>query len=395
MALNDVTFIKGKGGLGRPLAGEDHYSGMVFYCASLPSGFTTTARIKQFFSLQDAVDAGIAKGSSNFGVMYYHIAEFFRINPKGVLFFGIFAVPSGAYDFAEVSNVQNFSEGKCRQIGVFVTGTAFATSQVDSLQTQATNLTTLHKPCNIIYCPDITTGGGFASIGSLPDLSALTNPSVSVVVGEDGGNDGATLRASTTKTVGILGATLGAVSSASVNECIAWVDKFNLSSGELDVLAFGNGQLYKDVTATNDNAISTLNDKNYLFLKKHVDIAGSYFNDSWTAVARTSDYGTIENGRTIDKAIRNVRKNVLPALASPLTINEDGTLSEDTIGFFDSLASRPLEQMEKDGELSASDIIINPAQNVVSTSKLVIAGKLIPRGVARQIEFNIGFTTKL
>ena len=34
MALNDIIFVKGQGGLGRPLTGEDHISGLLFYTAN-------------------------------------------------------------------------------------------------------------------------------------------------------------------------------------------------------------------------------------------------------------------------------------------------------------------------------------------------------------------------
>jgi hypothetical protein len=46
---NDVIFNKGQGGLGRPLAGTDYISGLLFYTAALPSGFTATNRIKTVF----------------------------------------------------------------------------------------------------------------------------------------------------------------------------------------------------------------------------------------------------------------------------------------------------------------------------------------------------------
>lgn len=62
MALNNITFVKGKGGLGRPLAGKDYISGLVFYTANgnLPSGFSTTERIKQVFSVEGVEDLGIS-----------------------------------------------------------------------------------------------------------------------------------------------------------------------------------------------------------------------------------------------------------------------------------------------------------------------------------------------
>ena len=59
MSLNNITFNLGQGGLGRPLAGEDYISGLLFYSATLPSGFSSSDRVKQFFSVADAEAKGI------------------------------------------------------------------------------------------------------------------------------------------------------------------------------------------------------------------------------------------------------------------------------------------------------------------------------------------------
>ena len=61
MAMNNISFVKGKGGLGRPLAGKDYISGLLFYTNTLPSGFSATNRIQQIFSVADAVALGIGK----------------------------------------------------------------------------------------------------------------------------------------------------------------------------------------------------------------------------------------------------------------------------------------------------------------------------------------------
>jgi len=67
MALNDIKFNKGQGGLGRPLAGQDYVSGIIFYTqdGNLPSGFTTTDRIKEVFSIADAENLGILNDYSD------------------------------------------------------------------------------------------------------------------------------------------------------------------------------------------------------------------------------------------------------------------------------------------------------------------------------------------
>jgi len=66
MALPDITFIRQEGGLGRPLPGEDHISGMLFYTAgSLPSGFSSSDRIKKIFSVPEAEALGIVDDHSD------------------------------------------------------------------------------------------------------------------------------------------------------------------------------------------------------------------------------------------------------------------------------------------------------------------------------------------
>jgi len=55
----DITFIKGTGASKRVAAGQDFISGLIFYTASLPSGFTTINNIKALYSIIDAENAGI------------------------------------------------------------------------------------------------------------------------------------------------------------------------------------------------------------------------------------------------------------------------------------------------------------------------------------------------
>ena len=62
MALNKISFTRGTAGLGRPLPGKDHYSGMLFYSNTLPSGFSSNDRIKKIYSVADAETLGITDG---------------------------------------------------------------------------------------------------------------------------------------------------------------------------------------------------------------------------------------------------------------------------------------------------------------------------------------------
>lgn len=499
---NDVVFIKGQGGLGRPLAGEDHISGLLFYSdATLPTGFTSNDRIKQVFSVADAEALGITDahlgetaatgtvtitgvgangdtlkievntidgavdlgtytkvntdttvtnvadaievivnaGTSTHGytcsnvagvitfvapsgmgvgangdtftvtivgtmtatnaafsggvcsdidILHYHISEYFRVQPKGNLYVGIYAL-SGVSTFSAITTMQDFALGKIRQIGIYQKSTNFATSQLATIQGVLDTNYTNHKPLEAIYQPNFS---AVSDITTLNDLRTLDAENVSVCFGQDGANTGYTLWLATNKSIGCLGTTLGAVSLAKVNEDIAWVGKFNMASEEFDTLAFANGDVYTSISDGNRDNVDA---KGYVFLKKHIGISGSYFSDSHTAIPLTSDYAYIENNRTIHKAIRGLRTFLLPQLASPVLVNEDGTLTEDVIAYYETLCARALDVMRRDSEISAYSVTIDPTQDILSTSTLEVTVKIVPVGVARQIEVNVGFAVSI
>jgi hypothetical protein len=513
---NDVIFNKGQGGLGRPLAGTDYVSGMLFYSASLPSGFGASDRIKTIYSIEEAVALGITNTSigetkstatflvtnkgaigdthkltcavidsvnptasksalgtitlanytqvtadvvsvstaadrlaaeinlgtpthgftalastatvtitaaagqgvflnsgtpyvstvvgtlagtltqnvvagvaSDVDVMYYHISEFFRIQPKGKLFVGIYAT-ADATTFANVTVMQNYALGEIKQMGIYQKTTAFATSQTTTLQAILTALETNHKPISaVFYQSDFS---AVTDLTTLANLKLLSNKNVTVCLGQDGDNNGFKLWKANNKSIGCMGTDLGAHALAKVNESTRWIAKFNMAATEFDALAFANGTAYTSVT---DGLIANIDSFGYHFIKKEIGINGSYFNRPHTCIALTSDYTFVYNNRVIDKAIRGLRASLLPSLASPLVVNADGTLSEDLIGFFNSLCDRALEVMQRDAELSTFLVTIDPSQDVLTDNELTIAVKLVPVGVADTITVNIGFALSI
>lgn len=510
MGLNNVTFVLGQGGLGRPLPGEDYISGMIFFAADnkLPSGWTTTARQKQLFSIEDAEAAGILNnysdgtsatgsiavtavgangdtatiavvtptGTLTFGtytkvtadssvtlvgaaiaaiinadtithgfsavnaagtvtitapkkygiylntgtkliltlsagatlaatvtqftggaaslqaVWHYHISEFFRVQPQGYLWVGFYAVP-GAYTFtSEINALQNAAAGKIRQLMVYKDGAAFASADVTALNTAVVAQFTAHKPLVAVYAADIS---AVTDISTLADLSLLSANNVITAIGQDGAAQGNFLYGAYGKSITNGGALLGAIALAKVNESVSWVQKFNMSDGtELDVPAFANGVKLTDSTIS-DNLLGSLQNKAYNFLRTFVGVNGSFNNESRTGISITSDYAYVENNRTIQKAVRNVYAYMVQQLGAPITLNADGTLTDMSIGYFESEADIPLDDMVRDAEISNKKVIIDSTQNVLSTGKLIISIQLQPVGVARNIQINIGFTVSI
>lgn len=512
--MNNITIVKGQGGLGRALPGEDYISGMLFFATSLPSGFSSTDRIKKVFSIGDAEALGInhsttvgpyksfsdetkatgtyqvttagtdgdtvelkwqeplanvslgvytkvtadstatlvataIKNLINLGtathgytatsstdtvtitarpglgvfansgspltkvivgathagtigqpsggvasllaIYHYHIDQYFRIQPKGVLYVGFYAAD---YTFAPIQTIQNFASGTIRQFGVYVNTTTHVQAHVTAIQTICDTLAGLHKPVsNVILGPDVSA----TTIAALATLASLDSESVSVCIAQDGAATssgvGYELFKAYAKSITAMGACLGAVSLAAVHEDIAWVSKFNMSDGtEFDTLAFATGEVFSTAAAS---ALTTLDTQRYIYLGKIVGVVGSYWNDSNTATLASSDYAYIENNRTIDKAIRGTYSSLIGDMNSPLVLNADGTLQDTTVAYFEGKAGVNTEQMLRDGELSAYKWTVDPAQNVLSTGKVIVSGQLVPVGVARQIQINIGFTPSI
>ncbi len=392
MPLPGIIINKQAGGLGRPLAGEDHITGLLFYNDTLPTGFSASDRIKAFFSLAEAEAAGIVEGDADHGVEWYHISEFFRLAPKGVLYVGYYALTAQAYDFAEIPLIQQFAEGKIRQFGIYAAGIAgVATAKADELQTQMAALYAAHTPAVAILATDIS---GVSDLSTLADLRSGTSAYyVSVLIGQDGGAAGKALYDGGSVSISALGAFLGTLSSAQVHENVGWAKKFKPSAGELDVAAFGNGDLVKDTALSLQD---TLNDRGYIFLRKIQGLAGSFWNDAHCVVALTSDFAYIPASRTIDKAIRLCRAALLPEVNGPVTVDADtGQLSNEFVEYLKALSDGAINQMAQDGELSGYQTLINPEQNVLSTSNIDVTLELVPKGTARKITVNVGFKTQL
>jgi hypothetical protein len=324
---------------------------------------------------------------SLFSVYYYHVSEFFRMNPQGVLWIGIYAYDS---TFAAVKTIQNAAAGAIRQMMVYQTGTVFAGAQVTAIQAVCDTLYAEDQPLVVVYNPDITS---FSTVAALNiNLNTLDSEMVSVNIGMDLTGEGNFNYQTVGGAVNSGGTELGCLSKALVSENIAWTGQFNVASGnEFDKVQFANGVAY---IGTSTSALNTLNTYKYNFLKKFgEDYGGSYFNLDLTSTASTSDFARIRNNRTMQKATRQLRIAMLPYLNSPIEINEDGTLTQDVIEQFKAVCERTLDQMKSAGEISQRQVTIDSSQDILSTNTLEITVAIIPVGSAETISVNIGFTT--
>lgn len=391
--MQKLTITRTNGNIVRSLSGEDHISGLVFYSATLPTadegekGFSTTERIQAISSIVRAEKLGItAKAESwEMRVLHYLLESTYNMNPGISLYVGIFKPASGANAFSEIKQIQNYSGGKVRQVGVWNGAVELSDTVVNALQSVRTTLEAQNKPLIILYAPKVT------DVTSLPtDLAKIGRNGVSVIIGQDGAGVAADLYADAGNTakasVSALGDLLGAVSRAKVHESIAWVESFPTN---ISVPAFGDGKKYRDL---DEAVIETLDSSRYIFLRTYDGLAGSFFNDNHNLDVPTSDYAYINDVRTMDKAVRGVRTNVLPKLGRPMKVDaETGKIERTTVEHLITTGNKPLEEMEKAGELSGYKFDIDPDQNILATSRVRGVIKNVAVGVMRNLDLEIGY----
>lgn len=393
-----LSINRQNGNVPKSLPGEDHITGLVIYMAAadIPTSFKTE-RVQPLSDIDAAEAAGIvdyttaADGTQTAApwavrVLHYHLSELYRINPAVSLYVGIFEKPQGDnMTFAEIKTVQNFADGRIRQIGVWCGDRVPSEDDLTAIQGQAATLEAQGAELSVVYAPKVANVKQIST-----SLAGGGKCRVSVVIGQAGSGTGAELykdKANAGKaSVSGLGVVLGLISKAKVHQCIAWVKEFPTG---ISLPAFGDGTLLRDM----DKAlVEQLDTARYLFFVTQQGQSGSYMNDSHTMDSAISDYASIESVRTMDKGARGVRAYLIPELGGNVYVDADtGKLASYTVAHLETVAGHALEDMEKAGELSGYKAEIDPDQDVAASSTVDIVLKKVAVPVMRHVRIKIGF----
>lgn len=396
--MQNLTITRTNGNVVRALPGEDHISGLVFYSATLPeaeegvAGFTNTERIHAISQIEVAEKYGITADAPAWEtkVLHYILDSIFNMNPGVSLYVGIFKPATSTPAFSEIKQIQNYADGRLRQVGVWNGSMELSETILNSLQSVRTTLEQQNKPLSILYAPKV------ADVTKLPsDIAKAGRNGVSVIIGQDGAGVAAELyedeaNKTAKASLSALGDLLGAVSKASVHQSVAWVEQFPTN---IALAAFGDGTKYRDLDTA---VVESLDSSRYIFLRTYDGIAGAYFNDNHTLDAATSDYAYISDVRTMDKAVRGVRSYLLPKLGRPMKVNAStGQLDRTAVEHLITTGNLALTEMEKAGELSGYKFDIDPDQNILSTSRVRGVIKNVAVGVMRNLDLEIGYATSV
>ena len=367
-------------------------------------------------SMDDLKELGITAYSGDtekdllFGIPYYHINHFFGLQGSTGRLFIMFA--DCGIDWNAIEQMQRAAHGMINQLGIWTEQSlwkqtdpeaeTYSIDLVTDLQSKAASLADENAPLSILLCANsavIATDEESVKkveLGKIPTC-VINARFVSVLLGQglDADVSAMQLANQNLTPIGNIGAALGCIASASVQESFAWVNKFNLIGYFPDIeMGFGDVTLNSESKLTSTLKYSSLNkiqlddldDKGYIFLCKYSGLeSGVFFSKDQTC--SNGDYRTVARNRTIHKSRRAVRNALLPYVNSPLKVDPStGYLSSAKITMFQNIVSDILTTMQNNEEISGFSVTIDKNQNVLKNDTLIIKYSLVPVGVASRIE---------
>lgn len=367
------------------------------------------------------VDNGEVEEDINFmyGIPAYHIREFFRmsgnVDGTGKLYV-MFADCRSDWEAMEI--MQRASGGTINQLGVWteqplwrLNGMAekYTLNIVKSINGKADGLAAQNQPLSVVLSANPSNTGSMTIEGKQVNLSKIPDcicesSRVSVIFGQASSEPVSVMQKSNPNNtpVGFLGAMMGAVAKANVQESVAWVKMFNMFDDNFQDIELGFGDINLE---TGDEFVSVnryeslspvllddLDDKGYIFPMKYAGREnGIYISKDQTC--SVGDFRTIARNRTINKSRRAVRAALLPYVNSPLMVNPTtGFLAASKITAFKSIIADILLKMQTAQEISGYAVTIDPNQNVLVNDTLKISYVIVPVGVATKIYVEEGLS---
>jgi len=134
--------------------------------------------------------------------------------------------------------------------------------------------------------------------------------------------------------------------------------------------------------------LEALHDKGYIVFMKHPQKAGVYFGKD--NMASIDDYRRLVYGRVVDKAAIIANAVYTEEIESEVTVDPaTGFISELDIKHLEGAIRRQINVNMAD-QISALDVIINPAQDIINTETLTVKLEITPKGYTSTIIVQIG-----
>lgn len=392
--LSDVTIVRQQG-LGKNARRNDGTSGLIADAVAVDEKIAIGEPIL-LTSLAEAESKGITKAYdlANKVMLWHQISDFYAMAPKGTKLYvmpvakqtpmaTILATTDGA-----ATKLLTYAKGAIRQLAVASMSEEFANlaTNVTAAQALYTWAAARNKAVQILL-----EGREFVEdYATAVSLREMTANRVSVVISQDPLVAAEDVTYAGYAQVGLL---LGSVAAVPVSRDIARV-----RNGALPVSAAGisNGKNSNNVGYYDDDQLSAIDDKGYIFMRTFDGMSGFYWSSDYTAVAPTDDCDSIRMGRTLDKAADLARLKALEYLRDDVEIDSTtGNIAIEVVRNIESdIETSVLTQMAE--EISGVECTIDPEQSLWdSASPLIAELAIVARGVIYRMQINVYYTNSL
>lgn len=137
-----------------------------------------------------------------------------------------------------------------------------------------------------------------------------------------------------------------------------------------------------------EDYIQTLDEAKFVTFRRYIGLEGFYVTNARMFAPDGSDYQYAETVRTMNKAVKEVRKAALIEIQSQI----DPTDVEGSVKAFKEFVQLPIERMVDDKDLISGEVIIPEGQDVLGTSKLQVKVSAVPMPIMREIEIEFALT---
>jgi hypothetical protein len=420
MSFKGPQILKLNGGLGQTAPSDRNVAGLIF-----ANGYTvgTTFEFNKVYelnSLDDAEALGLSAASDANGLTistalcYYHISEFFRLNPNGKLFVSnneAFS-PTTVFTNGIADALMAASDKRIRFIGLVFGVAPGATvtitnnmwsgvySAIDAGQAWITT-----QADAFVFIDTLVVEGFAFGIGQPFDLKTLEAPQVSVTIGHDRSYlQGLVTTEPLVASTCAVGTVLASIGVRMLSESAGSVrierlpdekrGQENYTLVDTRTNRWLRPYMSNDVSFEG-HAQSNLNEytaNGYIYAGRYVGYQGVYLNADPTCTTVVDDFNTIHLNRIWNETARRVRRALIPRMNSRVQIDPtSGKIKVSTLADWDAAAKRELNALLAEGEISDFRFTMDPNQDVIAQGKVLVKVSIVPQGIAKSIEAEIGF----
>lgn len=401
--LPRVEVVQTNNNLGRVAASEDGIAGLIVSGVAVVGKFSLGDVIGPFSSIEDVKAVGIdrAYDIANNSNAYLHASDFYEEAGKGSKLYMM--VLSNTISMAQMCDKANAyarklieaTNGKCKLIGITrVPDGSYTPNYVDQFDddiwdavanAQELRDEQFNVPNQRISQFLIEGRDWQGNVVNTKDLSTLRANRVSVVMGQNA-EVAADVDYAFNTVYASVGLALGRLAAVPVQRCIGRVKNDRIKT--ITLAGYSNAGSFDSLT---DTQRDTLNDKNYIFLRRFNNKVGFYWNDDRTCTVMTDDYCYIGRGRAIDKACMLAIAVLTEYLNDDIDVEQDtGKMQVSVIKSIEANVETHI-RLNMPDEISGVDAYIDPAQDVISTDEIKVELNIVPKAYAKKITVTVGY----